>query len=164
MPSRSRRMHMTTQSRPTPDRDSLAATRATVAREDHEGDEAGRCGGCGSRDMILSTEGEHAACVICGRLQEVETRDWPLSQLCNNCAFRKGSDERADPYRWAEITAVVARGQYFHCHKGLPMTIEPGCKSATFSAPDQNNGRVTVCAGWFAARIAYLKQETSTEV
>lgn len=53
-------------------------------RPDHEGDESGRCGGCGSRNMLTSRDSEHALCLDCERLQEPETRDWPaiLIKLC----------------------------------------------------------------------------------
>lgn len=119
-----------------------------------EGDEAGRCGGCGSRDLMLSSDGKHSACLQCGRIQEPETRDWPESRMCDNCAFRAGSPERADPYRWAEIEDTLARGQRFHCHKGLHVTLSADKQTASFSPPDPKTGRVTVCAGWLSAFIA----------
>lgn len=131
------------------------------SRPDYEGDEAGRCGGCGSRDMMTASDGRHAICMKCRRLQEPETRDWPESRMCNNCAFRKGSPERADPYRWAEIAETVERGQYFHCHKGLPLTLNKETMVATFDPPDPAKGRVTVCAGWLAARIAHCRRNST---
>ena len=130
-----------------------------MTRPDFEGDEAGRCGGCGSRRLMQSSDGQHAFCLDCRRLQEPETRDWPESTMCDNCAFRKGSPERADPYRWAEVSATVESGQLFHCHKGLPVTLSEDRLVATFEAPDPAKGRVTVCAGWLAARIALLKRK-----
>lgn len=127
-------------------------------RPDHEGDEAGRCGGCGSRDMITTRLCDSkilmGRCNVCGRVQDVETRDWPEAEPCDDCAFRKGSPEQADPYRWAEIMEVVERGQHFHCHKGLPHDIESGA----YEAPDAKRGRVTVCAGWLNAHVAHLKR------
>jgi hypothetical protein len=97
-------------------------------------------------------------CLDCKRLQEPETRNWPESTMCDNCAFRKGSAERADPYRWAEVSATVESGQHFHCHKGLLVSLNKETLVATFEAPDPAKGRVTVCAGWLAARIALLKR------
>ncbi|WPY93142.1 hypothetical protein T8T21_08375 [Limimaricola variabilis] len=103
-------------------------------RPDYEGDEAGRCGGCGSRDMITTRLCDSkilmGRCNACGRVQDVETRDWPEAEPCDDCAFRKGSPEQADPYRWAEI----------------------------YEAPDARHGRVTVCAGWLNAHAAHLKR------
>lgn len=129
-----------------------------MTRPDFEGDEAWRCGGCGSHNMMQSSDGLHAFCMDCQRLQEPETRDRPEAEMCDNCAFRKGSSERADPYRWAEVAGTVARGQIFHCHKGLKATLDhDGCR-VTFAAPDPEKGRVTVCAGWMAARIAFCRK------
>ena len=129
-----------------------------MARPNFEGDEAGRCGGCGSRKMLLSSDRQHAMCLECARLQEPEMRAWSEAEMCDNCAFRKGSPERADPYRWAEITAAVAENRFFHCHKGLAVTLSSDGLTATFSAPDPAEGRVTVCAGWLAARIALCRR------
>lgn len=131
-------------------------------RPDHEGDEAGRCGGCGSRNMVLASDGIHAACVACARLQEIETRNWPASEMCGNCAFRKGSPERADPYRWAELQELVENSRHeFHCHKGLAMQLgkDGDMNTASFAPPDPKTGRVTVCAGWINARVAHLKRQ-----
>ena len=127
----------------------------------HEGDEAMRCGGCGSRNMMTTQADDclHGICMDCRRVQEVETRDWPEAKMCDNCAFRKGSGERADPYRWAEIQEVLASGQYFHCHKGLPLNP----KSGQFTAPDRGAGRLTVCAGFLASLAARLRRDEMAE-
>lgn len=122
-----------------------------------EGDEAGRCGGCGSRRLMVSSDGAHAVCLECRRLQEPETRNWPESKMCDNCAFRVGSPERADPYRWAEITETLERGQPFYCHKGLPVTLDAQALTATFSAPCPGVDRMTICAGWAASYMARFK-------
>lgn len=129
----------------------------TIARPAFEGDEAGRCGGCGSRAIDrLKTCSERALglCRDCGRFQEIEERDWPESEMCGNCAFRRGSPERADAYRWAEIEETLRTGQRFHCHKGLAYDWGTG----RFSAPSPEAGRVTVCAGWLAAYIAQFRR------
>lgn len=127
----------------------------------HEGDESGRCGGCGSRNIMFSelcgSDVKHGICIDCSRLQEVEHRDWPLSEMCDNCAFRKGSPERADPYRWAEVMETLDKEQPFHCHKGLPMSAPDGNGDVQFSQPDAAEGRVKVCAGWFAMFVKKFK-------
>jgi hypothetical protein len=135
-----------------------------TVRPRFEGDEAGRCGGCGSRRMMVTPARDHVFCLDCRRLQELETRDWPESRMCDNCAFRRGSPERADPYRWAEIQSTLAGGQQFHCHKGLAVALGPDNLSATFSPPDPASGRVTVCAGWLAAYIAHLNRQEKPHV
>lgn len=133
-------------------------------RPDYEGDEAGRCGGCGSRNMMVASDNRHAVCLDCQRLQEPETRDWPEAEMCDNCAFRAGSPERADPWRWMQIQETLETGNQFHCHKGLAMTLKPDLANATFAMPDPGTGRVTVCAGWLAAYIAKLKREERATV
>lgn len=125
-------------------------------RNQHDGDEAGRCGGCGSRSLIVDTTKMHAICRDCHRLQELETRDFPESQMCDNCAFRKGSPERADPYRWAEILSLVEDGRPFHCHKGLSMRYPAKGDTAFFTPPTA--GEQKVCAGWLAMRVKELEK------
>jgi hypothetical protein len=95
-------------------------------------------------------------------LQEPETRDWPEAQMCNNCAFRKGSPERADLWRWMQVSETVEYDQAFHCHKGLQLNFNPETQTATFDPPDAAKGRVTVCAGWLAHRIAYCRRNVAT--
>jgi len=131
-----------------------------MCRPDFDGDEAGRCGGCGSRDMMIASvvkDTTYAVCLSCERVQELEQRDWPEQKMCDNCAFRQGSPERDDPYRWAEVQETLATGQHFHCHKGLPFDVQTG----QFSPPVRGECRVTVCAGWLASYIA-IKSRNST--
>jgi len=134
-----------------------------MTRPEFEGDEAMRCGGCGSRNMLQHTTScdgvLHGVCEDCQRFQEVETRDWPLKDMCDNCAFRKGSPEQADPYRWAEIMETLQTEQPFHCHKGLNANLNPVTGTITFDAPDPDEGRVTICAGWFSALMAKYKKD-----
>ena len=123
-----------------------------------DGDEAGRCGGCGSRNLTtvkLPDRGiTYGHCRECGRGQDVELRDWPEATPCDDCAFRKGSPERSDPDKWAGLEELVKGGGTFHCHKGLPHDIATG----SYAAPDAATGRVTVCAGWIGAHVAYLRR------
>ena len=145
---------------PTPDPYARPRKRPAPPRPAFEGDESGRCGGCGSRRIVTTTalkdEVPHGVCLDCRRLQEVETRDWPLATMCDNCAFRAGSPERADPYRWAEVEALVPSDVPFHCHKGLALTVTD--HSATFAPPDPTENRLTICAGWLAANIAHYRR------
>lgn len=113
--------------------------------------------------MMLASDGKHAFCMDCQRLQEPETRDWPESRMCDNCAFRKGSQERADPWRWMQVQETVEYGEPFHCHKGLPVTLHKDSLTVTFTAPNPATGRVTVCAGWLAARVALCRRNDMAE-
>jgi hypothetical protein len=99
----------------------------------------------------------YALCLDCERLQELELRDWPEVKMCDNCAFRQGSPERQDPYRWAEVQETLENGQPFHCHKGLPFDHKTG----RFTPPNREDGRVTVCAGWLASYIAKTKRQAA---
>lgn len=81
--------------------------------------------------------------------------------MCSNCAFRKGSEERDNPERWAEVMGTVTSGQNFYCHKGLPMRLSNDKQTADFAAPDPDAGRVTVCAGWLAMYMASFKCEVA---
>lgn len=128
-------------------------------RPDYEGDESMRCGGCGERNLMLSSDGKHAICMSCQRLQEPETRDWPEAKMCDNCAFRKGSQERADPWRWMQVSETVEYGEPFHCHKGLAAMLHKDSLTVTFEPPDPTKGRVTVCAGWLASREAHCRRK-----
>lgn len=132
----------------------ISMVRDQELSERYEGDEQDRCGGCGSRRLLRSdlpdTDVVHGVCLDCRRLQEIEHRNWPLSEMCDNCAFRKGSAERADPYRWAEVIETLDKGQPFHCHKGLPMSQPDADGDVRFDQPDAQKGRVKICAGWLA--------------
>jgi hypothetical protein len=54
--------------------------------------------------------------------------------MCDNCAFRKGSPERADRLRWGELQQTLARGGEFYCHKGVPL--KASIEEIAAGAPD----------------------------
>lgn len=117
-----------------------------------------RCPFCSSRDLRgleLSDRRELVlVCMGCAALFEPETRDNPCGQMCNNCAFRDGSPERAAPWRWIELLeATIERGQPFHCHKNLRCEMtEAGYR---FIQPDNGLPGMTRCAGWRSRLAAY---------
>lgn len=41
-------------------------------------------------------------------------------KCCQGCAFRVGSQERSDPYRWIQLTEDFDEGKAFLCHEGIP--------------------------------------------
>ena len=93
-------------------------------------------------------------CPKCEKLFEPEHRADPARQLCNNCAFRSGSGERADAWRWLNLLEdTVEQGRPFHCHKHLPATLQGD--GYRFEAP-KDHSELKVCAGWKAARAAFL--------
>lgn len=49
-----------------------------------------------------------------------------FKEPCNNCAFRPGSPEQADPEKWKTLIDQLKCGASFYCHKGVP--IEAGAE------------------------------------
>ena len=44
-----------------------------------------------------------------------------FKEPCNNCAFRPGSPEQADPEKWKHLLDQLKCGATFNCHKGVPI-------------------------------------------
>lgn len=115
------------------------------------------CPNCGSTNTVLPKipRPEAAACLGCATLFVPETRARPEAQLCNDCAFRPGSPERADPYKWAEIveTTIVDAVHPFFCHKGLTCSLDGN--TLKYQIPQGGQAAMTPCAGWRAHKAAY---------
>lgn len=115
------------------------------------------CPRCLSPRIVLPPleHAEAAVCLDCARLFIPETRPDPAAQLCDDCAFRPGSPERVDPYKWAEIiqTTIVDAAHPFYCHKGM------GCElrgqTLHYLMPTEGEKVMTPCAGWRAHKLAY---------
>jgi len=98
------------------------------------------------RELIL-------VCMDCAAAFEPELRADPSREMCNNCAFRQGSPERADPWRFLELLEVtIEGGKPFHCHKGLKL--EMTANGYKFVAP-ADLAALVQCAGWRSRRAAY---------
>ncbi len=128
------------------------------------------CAGCGSAEIVTTDEiagadTRYGLCAACGRLQEVETRAEPLRMMCDNCAYRRGSPERSDPYGWAEHwDRHIVDGLPFYCHKGLPLDFNPrGSTDVTATPEVLAEARVKPCAGWIAARLAACHRKEAAE-
>ena len=104
-----------------------------------------------------------AACPNCKTVWEPFEPDqiWDKSdpncsfkQPCNNCAFRKGSPERNDPHRWAELEDAFESGAAFYCHKGVP--IKPDAPNG-FAYPERggkpDQKRLRLCRRYLNAII-----------
>lgn len=99
-----------------------------------------------ARELIL-------LCLDCASAFEPELRQEPASQMCNNCAFRPNSQERADPWRFLELLEVtIEGGQPFHCHKGLKIEMTEG--GYRFVGP-ADLAQLVQCAGWRARLTAF---------
>lgn len=84
-----------------------------------------------------------ATCVNCKTLWEPfdPAQIWDTSDPhcsfkdpCNNCAFRPGSPEQADPAKWRELVDQLKYNTSFYCHKGVP--IEPTAEHG-FAYPER---------------------------
>ena len=124
------------------------------------------CAGCGSPVLNTHTDAEttYGFCTACGRFQEVETRPEPCRQMCDNCAYRTDSPERADPWGWAEHRARhIEDGQPFYCHKGLPLSFDPrGETHVIETAETITEASKKPCAGWLAARFAHCQKKDAS--
>lgn len=146
-----------------------------------------RCPRCGGREIHVDVDmcaGGHgpgiAACPHCAITWEIFKAedlldDTPLSSFkssCNNCAFRKDSPERADPYTWMQISESLEDGVPFYCHKGVPITpntnhgfayptkttvVEQAGKRVTIETPDR--AQLRLCRGWLNSRWAKIKRD-----
>lgn len=117
------------------------------------------CPHCGSNQLrgVELTDARElvVVCMGCFAAFEPEMRTDPCREMCNNCAFRQGSQERADPWRWLELLeATVEAGQPFHCHKNLRLQMT--AEGYRFTPPEGGTAALTQCAGWKSRRAAFL--------
>jgi len=96
------------------------------------------------------------------RVEDLATPADPCSIFkgpCDNCAFRPGSPERNDPVLWEKLQQdIYLRGGAFYCHKGLPLSSEPG---QTHDHPKRDDGqydtdKMRLCAGYLAQRLGRI--------
>ncbi len=68
---------------------------------------------------------QYDLCRACSTVWEAYPDDWCEDVVgadpCDNCAFRAGSPEQADPAEWRKLVAILRAGQEFRCHKGAPI-------------------------------------------
>lgn len=115
------------------------------------------CPQCGSVETAsVAVDGTTIMiCTRCDLLCEPEHRSDTRRQLCDNCAFRPGSPEKVNDGLAYMLMNLVEGGKPFHCHKNLAIEVhETGRKFVSPSADDAK-----VCAGWIAARKAYLDEQ-----
>lgn len=115
-----------------------------------------KCGSEFAETMVLDDGSEVAVCRGCAQLYIPENRTEPCRQLCDDCAFRPGSPERADGYKWAEIiqVTIVDAEHPFFCHKGMTARLDG--ETLRYEMPPGGQNDMTPCAGWKAHRAAYL--------
>lgn len=98
------------------------------------------------------------ACRRCKSVWEAEPErqdpDDPVAwrEPCDNCAFRPGSPETADPAGWRTLLAQLKAGSPFYCHKGVP--IDPGSEHG-FAYPLDRPGKMRMCRGFLNAVAAW---------
>lgn len=84
----------------------------------------------------FGVEVDWQGCLDCAAVWEpfpsVYVRDPVCAEPCDNCAFRPGSPEQADPARWRELIDSMKPGPdgyftgRFYCHKGVPIDMTKG--------------------------------------
>lgn len=115
------------------------------------------CPSCGSSNVVYP-EGtrEACACADCLQLYVPENRLDPAKQLCDDCAWRPGSPERQDEYRWAMIVeaTIVKQEHPFYCHKGMACELNAGGNAIGYIRPE-SEADMKPCAGWRAHLLAY---------
>jgi hypothetical protein len=135
--------------------------RALTGASYREGDTCPRCG----QPTVLTLDAEAPltldGCPLCAIAWERETRKNPTGERCDNCAFRPGSKEQANPEEWRTIVeATVKRDGAFYCHKRVPLSVVDIKKGdPPFQFEKGPNGRptnATLCAGWISAKLAVL--------
>lgn len=89
------------------------------------------CPACGSWRLMCTVGTDLDVCLECHKCWErippaehfmVDGEQLSFRRPCDNCAFRGGSAERADPELWQELQMKLAMGGEFYCHKGVPFT------------------------------------------
>lgn len=146
-----------------------------------------QCPKCGSRkitvdrDMVAGGHGPGiAACPNCNVTWEFFSAEQLLDpapyssfkEPCNNCAFRKGSPEQADPYLWMQIKESIEAGAPFYCHKGVPITpntghgfaypqktITVGCDGTQTTTQVPDTRKLRFCRGWLNSRYSKVRRQ-----
>ena len=114
------------------------------------------CPNCGSGRLVclVQTETSLDACLDCARAWErlpvgepftTDGEQLPFKRPCDNCAFRRGSQERQDPDVWAALQYSLALEGRFYCHKAVPFKVDaaPAAGEKAFEFP-RKAGSVTV--------------------
>ena len=134
-------------------------------------DECPRCGSADAFLFVIHEEPEHSVCRSCrtewepfdpaSLATEGDTHGVFMAP-CDNCAFRAGSPEREDTDKWSLLMQQIHfGGAVFHCHKGVPVSVEDG---KTHDHPVLDDGshdlaRMRPCAGWLATRLATMRSQ-----
>ncbi len=95
----------------------------------------------------------HDACVTEARRLYIERGKGP----CHDCAFLRGSPEREQE---GLLARVARQRDPFYCHQAMPLDGRGRAPAEGDYAPDDHS-RYPVCAGWAAAREAYLARRAA---
>lgn len=105
------------------------------------------CPACGSASTLCVLGTDLDLCLECqkcweripkGEVFSVDDEMLSFKRMCDNCAFRKGSEERKDHERWADLQQTLAMGGEFYCHKGVPL--KASIEEIAAGAPDSRMG------------------------
>ena len=138
-------------------------------------DQCPRCGngGDGVFTLRIRSEAPHSFCRKCETMWEsfkVEDLLVPENEYscfakpCDNCAFRKGSQEREDPEKWEHLMQDIhLGGAMFYCHKGIPLA-DSNNPHESHVQPRREDGsldkdKMRVCSGWLGLRLSDMRRE-----
>ena len=93
-----------------------------------------------------------------------------FKSMCDNCAFRQGSPERADKEKWEALLLDIAYMEKpFMCHKGVPIETELNT-GHTHRHPKKADGtfdmdKMRYCVGWlhFSVKQEINRLKTAKE-
>lgn len=111
------------------------------------------CPACGSGRIasVVGTTDELEFCMKCHQVWErlpagepytVDGEQLAFKVPCDNCAFRGGSGERADPEAWKDLQQTLSVGGRFYCHKAVPF--DPTAEKNSFDFPRKDPGTVVI--------------------
>jgi len=128
--------------------------------------DAGPCLHCSGKKTAVVTIKSRTIqiCVSCEKMWHpnsdgITSKTVPLISCCDDCAFKKGSPERSDPYRWMRMLERFEAGTEFWCHKDVPTAPDGyGYRLTKSGKPDARVHRL--CRGWLNWQQSHAVQNT----
>jgi hypothetical protein len=132
------------------------------------------CPKCGSTSiLVIHMQDSLESCLSCKAVWESipcgekYLRDgemMPWKDMCDNCAFRRGSPESKNKKEWRALMKRLKSGGKFFCHKGVPMMFSKhGDTNTAFDFPQKEGGeydqsRMRLCRGYLNAWIKWTNK------
>lgn len=117
---------------------------------------------CDGRGIVTAEEAKDFMADGMDAVVEIVELPAPPAEMprpCHDCAFGKGSEERASLKTWGAIMRGVAEGEPFWCHQGMATD----CHGFYVPLDKDAAGRPVghpICAGWLAERARSAPEAT----